>query len=489
MNHFLLLLILFAPLLAAVGIAMGAPERKTAVWSGWVQIALALVLMVQLPSGGYAYVTEVPVFTLPEFFDINFIIGMDGINAPLVLLTALVACAAAAVVPASIQRSKEFHVMLMLIVFGATGAFISLDLFFLYIFHEVALIPTFLMIGIWGSRDRKFAATQMAIYLTLGSLVLLVGLLCLYFAFPPSLRSLDIRALQEALVQIGRPMDSGYQAGVLLFLLVGFGILVSLFPFHSWAPLGYASAPAPVAMLHAGVLKKFGLYGLLRLATPMLPVGIEQWSIVIQLLLLGNILWIGWVTLAQRDLDMMVGYSSVMHMGYLFLGFLSVSVIGTAGMLVLMVGHGLSAALLFATTAEIRERTGTVSFARLGGLAKKAPRLSLFFILGGLASIGLPGFANFAGEVLIFFGAWSHYPVATGVALFGVILSAVYMLRAVRSVCFGEVSEDVAQIHDLRPGVERWPYILLLTGLLCFGIFPGWIINMARPVIEAMIGG
>jgi len=349
----------------------------------------------------------------------------------------------------------------------------------------VALIPTFLMIGIWGSRDHKLAATQMTLYLTLGSLVLLAGLLAFYFSLPNAVRSLDLRDIQEAMALT----TVGNQSTIFILLLIGFGTLVSLVPFHTWAPLGYASAPAPVAMLHAGVLKKFGIYGLIRLGTPYLPEGFEHWSVLLQVLLLANILYIGWVTIAQQELDLMIGYSSVMHMGYLFLGFLSLSVIGGAGMMVLMVGHGLSTALLFAVTSEIRDRVGTLKFSSLGGLSQKAPRLSIYFIIGALASIGLPGLANFAGEILIFFGAWGDYPVATALALLGVIISAVYMLRAVRSVFYGEVSEAVQKTEDLSGDSARWPYVLMVTGLVVFGFFPGIIIEMSKPVWSVMIAG
>ncbi|MEM6884716.1 MAG: NADH-quinone oxidoreductase subunit M [Verrucomicrobiota bacterium] len=487
MEQGLLLIVLFTPLIAAIALAMGFACRQVALGSGIIQLVLTIVLLFKLPcgEGGYSFVTSFPVSTLPDFFDIHFTIGLDGINAPLLLLTTIVGLAAVGVAPAKMRRAREFHIMLLLIIFGATGAFVSLDLFFLYIFHEVALIPTFLMIGMWGSRDRKLAATQMTLYLTLGSLVLLAGLMAFYFSMPEAVRSLDLRDIQQALAVTSLTN----QSTVFILLLIGFGILVSLVPFHSWAPLGYAAAPAPVAMLHAGVLKKFGIYGLIRLATPYLPDGFEHWSVLLQVLLLLNVLYIGWVTIAQKELDLMIGYSSVMHMGYLFLGFLSLSAIGGAGMMVLMVGHGLSTALLFAVTSEIRDRVGTLKFSQLGGLAQKAPRLSIFFIIGALASIGLPGMANFAGEVLIFFGAWSDYPVATALALLGVVISAVYMLRAVRHVFYGNISEEVAGTEDLSVGSVRWPYILMVAGLVLFGFFPGLIIEMSKPVWSLIIAG
>src|SRR4029077_6282183 len=192
---------------------------------------------------------------------------------------------------------------------------------------------------------------------------------------------------------------------IYLLLLIGFGVLISLFPFHSWAPEAYASAPSPAAMLHAGVLKKFGLYGLLRLAVPLLPDGAHYWTQLLVILLLGNIIYIGLVTIAQKQLDWMLGYSSVMHMGYIFLGIASGNVLGITGAAALIFAHGLSIALLFAIAGQIQNRPGTLLFDDLGGLGKVMPFAGLAFGFATFAAIGLPGLANFASEIMIFFGA------------------------------------------------------------------------------------
>src|SRR5207247_6865770 len=226
----------------------------------------------------------------------------------------------------------------------------------------------------------------------------------------------------------------------------GFGVLISLFPFHSWAPEAFSSAAAPVEMLHAGVLKKFGLYGLLRLAIPILPYGAHYSRYLLVILLLGNIIYIGLVTIAQKQLDWMLGYSSVMHMGYIFLGIASANILGTTGAAALMFAHGLSIALLFAIAGQIRNRTGTLLFDDLGGLAKVMPFAGLAFGFATFAAIGLPGLANFASEIMIFFGAirngWElqrfHiFQIATVLALWGVLISTAYMLRASRSTVLG----------------------------------------------------
>ena len=262
----------------------------------------------------------------------------------MLLLTGLVTLAAVWVTPKIERRDNLFYACVLLIAAGCAGAFASQDLFFFYAFHELALIPTFLLIGLWGSGDRQAAAWKVTIYLALGSFVLLIGLIDLYQAIPAASRTFDMVKLQ----QLGsQAIPAAGQVRPFLFLLVGFGILISLFPFHSWAPTAYAAAPTPAAMLHAGVLKKFGLYGLIRLAVPLLPEGAKQpllwdWSgiDILLVLLVGNILYVGLATIAQRKLDLMLGYSSVMHMGYIFLGLAAMNVIGLSGAALLMFAHG-----------------------------------------------------------------------------------------------------------------------------------------------------
>ena len=270
---------------------------------------------------------------------------------------------------------------------GLMGVFASVDVFFFYFFHELALIPTFIGIGIWGGRDRHSAAMEMTIYLTLGAMLSLLGLLAIYFQSGAA--SFDMIALKEAVLR--SPIGEGAQHTIFGLLLFGFGILVSLFPFHSWAPRGYASAPTSIAMLHAGVLKKFGLYGFIQVALPLVPWGAYHWSSVLAWLGLGSVVIIGLITIAQRDLKEMVGFSSVMHMGYCFLGVACISVLGAAGVMITMVAHGLTVALLFLLGHVVFSRTDTYDMDDMGGLVKHAPALAALFSAAVLASIGLPG--------------------------------------------------------------------------------------------------
>lgn len=480
----LLLLMLGVPLAACVLVAAGLPVRRVSLLAGLVNVVLALTVWAgyDTAQAGYQFVINKPWVQVQDFFTIHFHIGVDGINLPLVVLTSLVALAAALMTPATVQREKEYHICLQLIALGALGAFVSLDLFFLYAFHEVALIPTFIMIGVWGGQDRKHAAWQITVYLGVGSLILLAGLLALYFSVPVGLRTFDLVALSSALA----PVDPGFQTWILLLVGVGAGILVSLWPFHSWAAPAYAAAPAPVSMLHAGVLKKFGLYLLLRLAVPYLPTAIQEYAPWILVLLLGNVLIVGWITTAQKDLNLMLGFSSVMHMGFLFLGLATATLVGLSGVVVLMVAHGLSAALLFGLSGQIQERAGTTRLADLGGLATRAPQLAFLFILGGMASIGLPGLGNFAGEVMIFFGSWKSQPVVTTLVLWGVVLSAVYMIRAIRQVFYGPVSAGLGQAVDLSPAHRAACWVLALP-LLAIGLYPQLVTGPAEPALRHLL--
>jgi NADH-quinone oxidoreductase subunit M len=469
---------------------IGAPARATALLASLATLFMTLFALALFDPHirDFQYVSSFPVST---GWGINFAVGLDGLSLIMVLLASIVTVAAIWFTDNIEKSENAFYACLLLISGGAIGAFASLDLFFLYAFHELALIPTFLLIGIWGSDNRTAAAWKITIYLALGSFILLLGLIMLYQSVPVAARSFDIRTLQEAAGQI--PVDA--QRKIYLILLVGFGILVSLFPFHTWAPDAYAAAPPPAAMLHAGVLKKFGLYGLLRVAVPMLPVGARYWTNLLLVLLLGNIIYIGLATIAQRRLDRMLGYSSVMHMGYIFLGVASLNILGATGATVLMFAHGLSIALLFAISGEVRKRTNTLRLDELGGLAKVMPLAGLAFGFGAFAAIGLPGFANFAGEVMIFFGAFRNgfemerfhiFQVATVLALWGVVISAVYMLRAYRKAFMGTLDQRWKDIVDLRPGL-RWPIVFLIAALLWFGCYPQYFVRILKPVFETYL--
>jgi len=468
----------------------GRPAVQIVSVSGFaVPVILALFAWINYnpdTAGGYAFVSRMN--TGLENLGITLHLGLNGVALPLFVMTAVVGLAAGLFAAQSKAENLERYLFCLLIMQGGLmGVFASIDVFFFYFFHELALIPTFVMVGVWGGRDRQYAAIKMTIYLTLGAMLSLAGLITLYVK--SGANSFDLITLKEALS--AQPLNetvSFYAFGLLLF---GFGILVSLWPLHTWAPLGYGAAPSSASMLHAGVLKKFGLYGLVQVAVPLLPEGVGMWENWIVWLALGNIVVIGLVTIAQRDLKQMIGYSSVMHMGYAFLGIAAMSVLGVGGVVIMMVAHGLTVALLFMLSTMVHHRTGTFEFDEMGGLAKKAPVLAAFFVCAVMASIGLPGpgLANFWGELSIFMAVYGFKSWLVAPVVLGVVISAIYGLRAIARIFFGEESDDFKEaqkeIHvtDMN-WAERVPALLLIIALFYIGFVPRSITTSINDALE-----
>ena len=478
-NPQLLQLAIATPLGAAFILACGLPKRfstKLAAFAFIAQALIALWLWKEYPAeGGTAYHYLSSVDTGLGGFGIALKLGLNGIALPMFLLAAIVGLAAGLFALRSGAERLKLYLMLLLIMQGGLlGVFASVDVFFFYFFHELALIPTFIMVGIWGGRDRNYAAMKMTIYLTLGAMFSLLGLIAIYGQ--SGANTFDLIELKRAVAHTG--LAAATQKYIFGLLLFGFGTLVSLWPLHTWAPLGYGAAPSSAAMLHAGVLKKFGLYGLVQIALPLLPAGAAWWAWKLALLAgVGNVLVVGFITLAQRDLKQMLGYSSVMHMCYCFLGLACLSTAGTGGVVLLMVAHGLSVALLFMLATSVHHRTHTFDLAEMGGLAQKTPVLAAFFVAATMASIGLPAFANFWGELTIFVALGKFSPGLTAVAVAGVVISAVYGLRAAARIFFGPPSEAMQQVIAQHPPVdlgwvERLPALILLAALLLFGCYP-----------------
>lgn len=474
-----LLVSIVTPLAVALAIALGLPKRfsiKLAYVGFAVPALLALHCWYHFPANAgadYAFVTQYD--TGLSALGISLKLGLNGIALPMFVLAGLVGLAAGLyAIQSQAERLKVYLMLLLVMQGGLMGVFASVDVFFFYFFHELALIPTFIMVGIWGGRDRNYAAMKMTIYLTLGAMLSLIGLIAIYVK--SGAQSFDLIALRAALAE--QPLAGGVQKYLFGLLMFGFGILVSLWPLHTWAPLGYGAAPSSAAMLHAGVLKKFGLYGLIQIALPLLPLGASQWvGPLAALAVIGNILVVGFITMAQRDLKQMVGYSSVMHMGYAFLGIACLTNIGAGGVVLMMVAHGLSVALLFLLTTSIHHRTHTFDFNEMGGLAQKTPVLAAFFVAATMASIGLPGFANFWGELTIFVAAWNFSPALTIAAVAGVVISAIYGLRAAARVFFGSPTQELSRVTEAHPPADlRWsekiPALILLVTLLFIGFWP-----------------
>src|SRR6266481_5735557 len=404
--------IITCPLIAAVFLAFVPRTFRTvmrgvAIAATFISAALAIKMFLQFQTAlpDYQFVYQ---HSWVQALGISYHVGVDGINVGLVLMAAIVAFAATCVSWEIKQREKEFYILLLVMTGGILGAFASLDLFFFYFFHELALVPTFIMIGVWGRGEQKnYATFQITLYLSIGALIALIGLIALYLQ--SGLNTFDIPKLTEYLRAPEHRLALRSQNVIFPLLLFGFGILVSLWPFHTWAPLGYGSAPTATAILHAGVLKKFGLYGLIRIALPMMPDGAHHWLNVLAWLCLGNIIHCGWVAMRQRNLNLLIGNSSVAHMGFAFLGIASLSLIGVTGAVLVMIAHGFLAALTFGLSGYLYQQTGTLNMDEHGGLLRKLPFIGTAMIMAMLAGCGLPGFANFAGELMVLFGAWRSW--------------------------------------------------------------------------------
>lgn len=483
MNAILLQFSIFFPLLCSLFLLVGGgrlsdPVTRIITFFGILYpflISLWLWVSFAPNADGYAFISQSA--TGLGFANISLYLGLNGISLPLFLLAGVVGfCAGIYALLAVRERVREFFILYLLMLAGLMGTFSSIDIFFFYFFHELALIPTFLMIGLWGGKNRHYAAMKMTIYLTVGAMLSLVGLIALYVQSGAT--SFDMIAVREAMQ--GHSLSEAAQTYTFALLLFGFGILVSIWPLHTWAPLGYGAAPTANAMLHAGVLKKFGLYGLIQIAAPMLPDGAANWMFLLAILALGNVLIIGMVTIAQSDLKQMISYSSVMHMGYCFLGLACLSVVGVGGAVFLMFAHGLSVALLFLLASYIYRRTGTFDMNAMGGLAKKTPVLSTLFVTATLASIGLPGpgLANFWGELTVFMGLWQWQSWMVAPAVLGVVISAVYGLRSMARIFFGEETDAFKASQANRPLIrdlsfgEKFPAVVLLIILVFAGLWP-----------------
>lgn len=494
LSYIFLLPLFAAILLAFVPRNYAVIMRLVALIATFLSAALAVKMFCQFngaavdPETGYRFVSTIP-WLGAKTLGMACRLGVDGINVGLVLMGAIVAFAATCCSWEIKTREKEFYILLLVMTAGILGAFASLDLFFFYFFHELALVPTFIMIGIWGRGERKnYATFQITLYLSLGALIALIGLIALYLQVPADSRTFDIPTLTAYIQK--NPLALGAQNFIFPLLLFGFGILVSLWPFHTWAPMGYGSAPSPTAMLHAGVLKKFGLYGLIRIALPMLPDATQHWAQIIAWLCLGNLLYCGWVAMQQKNFNWMIGYSSVAHMGFIFLGIASLTLIGVTGAVLVMVAHGFLAALTFGLTGYIYQQTGTLEIRELGGLLRKLPFIGTTLIIAAFAGCGLPGFANFAGEITVFFGAWQEpsLRLVTVLACWGaLIIGAIYMLRAIRNVLHTQLPERWAHVADAPHIWRKGPFIILLACLLVFGCFPRLLADKITPSASAIV--
>jgi len=481
---FIVMLPLFAGLV--VGVIPGdrtSAIRGVTLGASGLTALLALVAFCSFdPDGGLQFETE---WTWVESLGLKFYLAADGINIGIIFMGAVVAFAAVCCAGDVTHRIKEFYFLLNLMICGILGAFASMDLFFFYFFHELALVPTFIMIGVWGrGQNRNYATYKITLYLSFGALLALIGLIGVYVQ--TGAESFSIPDLMKAVEE--KPIMESAQQWIFPLLMFGFGILVSLWPFHTWAPLGYGAAPTATAMLHAGVLKKFGLYGLIRVAIPMAPAGAQTWLEVLAWLALANLLFCGLVAVRQKDLNQLIGNSSVAHMGFIFLGIASLNVIGLTGAVLVMIAHGLLAALAFGLSGHLYQQHGSLDMTRMGGLLRKMPLAGTALLMAMMAGCGLPGFANFAGEITIFFAAWSagFQSITVIAAWSALVIGGLYMLRAIRNILHGSQGEDWDNASDAKPLVAT-AFGLLLGMLLVFGFAPNLLTKRINSEVEKIV--
>jgi NADH-quinone oxidoreductase subunit M len=421
-------------------------------------------------AAGFQFVQNIP-WVVP--LGISYHVGVDGINSLMLLLLGAASFSAVLISASIKERVKEYYVLLLITIIGTYGAFLSLDIFFFYFFHEVAAVPVFLMIAIWGSARREFAAMKLTLYLVAGAAIALIGLLALYLA--TGLQTFDLVQIQRQLAI--HPLPMPVQNWIFPLIVVGFGITLTLWPFYTWAPVGYAEAPTAISMLHAGVLKKMGAYAIIRFAIQLMPQAAHAWMPVIAGLAIVNIIYCGLVALTQRDLKYILGYSSCSHMGYILLGLACFNTIGLNGVVYLMFAHGIMVALAFALTGFVVDQTKTRNLDQLGGLLKCMPFIGTCFMMALLASAGVPGFANFVAEILVLLGAWDQYRWLTVLAVFGLVITAIYLLKAIRLGFQGPLDPRFAQLKDAQTLVTKLPYVLLLSLLILVGCLPSIILT------------
>ena len=484
MNLNLLLLI---PLLTAIAILFckGLKQvRSVSLAGALVQLVLSLLLLAEYLKERSQGNTAAMLFEFKRSWftalNVNYHIGVDGISIAMILLTAFVVLAGILVSWTMDTLSQEFFFLLTLLSLGAYGFFISLDLFTLFFFLEVSVIPKFLLIGIWGSGDKAKSSMKLALMLMGGSALLFVGLVGLYFNTAVDGGSYTFDLMEIAARNI--PPDA--QKIFFPFAFLGFGIFTAIFPFHTWVPDGHASAPTAASMFLAGISMKLGGYGCLRVATFLMPEGAAAWSWVIIALATIAIIYGAFATMMQTDLKYINAYSSVSHCGFVLLGIGMLTQTSITGAVLQMVSHGLMTALFFAVIGMIYSRTHTRQVAQLGGLLKVMPFISSVFVIAGLCSLGLPGLSGFVAEMTVFMGSWQNpdpwYRLATILACASIVVTAVYILRATGQTIMGPINASHQQLGDAGWN-EKLAAVVLVSAILVIGLVPFWLNELVQP--------
>lgn len=468
-------------------------------WAGqarWVALAFALVGAVCGAWGGLAYrpggelLTVTRVAWVPAL-GLEYFLAVDGLNLPLVWLTGLAAVAAILFSWNVTEAPRAFFALFLTLIGGVYGVFLSFDLFLLFFFYEVVIIPKYFLIARWGSTRREYGAMKLALYSFASSALVFLGLLALYvYAAPGDIPpTLDLAALAR------RHYDPGFQRWVFPLFFVGFGVLAGLWPLHTWAPTGHVAAPTAASMLLAGVVMKLGAYGALRAGVALFPAGLVAWQGVFIALAVTGIVYGGLVALVQKDFKFVIGYSSVSHMGFVLLGLVTLNPLGLSGAVLQMVSHGLIAGLLFAVVGRmVYDRTHTRDLDELAGLrlGRRLPFAAATFVLAGMASMGLPGFSGFVAELSVLVGAWEARPTAAVITGAGIVVGAGYIWRALQKAFASDpvpgapIAEATAALEPITLP-ERVGAGLLLAATLGLGLFPGWLMDYILPSARVLL--
>ena len=489
----ILSLFITVPLLTIVALLFTkqlSQSRMVALVGSLVQVGVSINLI-------FAYFREravnddIMVFTRDlawfEPFNIHYAIGVDGISVALLVLTAMVVLAGVFISWRMEDLPKEFFISLIVLSIGVYGFFISLDLFTMFVFFEIAVIPMYLLIGIWGSGPKEFAAMKLTLMLMGASAILLVGILGIYYNSNAGGGDLTFNILEIAKASIP------FEAQNLFFPLtfIGFAVIGALFPFHTWSPDGHSSAPTAVSMLHAGVLMKLGAYGVFRVAMYLMPEGAAEWSWFFIILAAFGVIYGAFAAIKQTDLKYINAYSSVSHLGLVLFALLMLNKTAWNGAILQSLSHGFMTALFFALIGMIYERTHTRDVRKLGGLLKVIPFISAVYVIAGLASLGLPGFSGFVAEMNIFVGAFEHddigYRIATIVSVSAIVVTAVYILRVVGIMLMGPVDNTQFLKMEKVTWFEKLGILLMLLPIIGIGVAPLWISNMILESLQPFI--
>ena len=486
MAHFpILSAILLCPIVGLFLILVTPKEKEglvrlTALLASGLSLILSIMLSFRFDSShpGFQLVENIP---WVESYGIHYANAVDGLNISMLLLTAIVIFCGVLVSFTVQYRVKDFFANMLFLVSGVFGVFMTTNLFFFFLFYEIAVIPMYLLIVIWGSTNKQYAAMKLTLYLLAGSALMFAGFLYIYSL--PGAHTFDLMAIKQNVV-----FTPGAQKILFLTLFLGFGVLAACFPFHVWSPDGHVAAPTAASMLHAGVLMKLGAFGILRIGVFLLPQGAAYWANTVAILALCNIIYGALMATQQKDLKYIIGYSSVSHMGIVLLGISTMTAVGFNGAIFQMFAHGLMTALFFACVGFIYDGCHTRMLDELGGLSKQAPKICAFFIIAGLCGLGLPGMGSFVAELLVTIAAVATYPVIGVISILALLITAFYVLTAVQKAFYGPLNKKFEHFEEI--GLLQFvPRAILVGCLVFFGLFPQMLIQWIGASTKALIGG